>query len=73
MRTKAVNWYIYPRTDGWGLRKGKLGRTIAVYRLRRDALSEAKAQIKKCKGMIYVHNASGLLVMMIPESGIKAS
>lgn len=63
-----MNWHIYPHPkDGWVLRKRSSGRATAVYSRRREAITEAKHQAAKTKGVVFVHNSAGEVVIRIPD------
>ena len=62
-----MNWHISPHDRGWRLRKHGSGRSIAHFNLRRDAIAEATVQASKTKGVVFVHNSSGDVVIRIPE------
>ena len=62
-----MNWHVYPRGAAWGLRKAGSGRSLAEFRLRREAIAEARTQAKKTAGVVYVHNSAGDVIIRIPE------
>ena len=62
-----MNWHIHPHGRGWRLRKQASGRSSAQFNLRREAIAEATVQASKTKGVVYVHNTSGDVVIRIPE------
>lgn len=62
-----MDWHIYPNGRAWRLRKTGSGRSVAEFRLRREAITEAKTQAEKTKGVVYVHDSSGFVTIRIPE------
>ena len=59
-----MNIHIQPSKKGWALRKARAKRVLCFFPLRRDAIAAARAQKP---AVIYVHNASGMVVIRIPE------
>ncbi len=60
-----MNWHITTHKGGWKLYKGKRG-VLSSHKLRRDAIARAKKVAGK-DDVIYVHSASGGVVIRIPE------
>lgn len=68
-----MDWNIRPQGSGWRLRKNGSDKTVVEFKLRRDAIKEARHQASKTKGVIYVHNKAGDVIIRIPEIEMVAA
>ena len=66
-----MDWHITQSKEGWKLRRHGASKATAVFRLRREAIAAARAEVKKKDGVIYVHNSTGFVVVRIPELPAK--
>lgn len=61
-----MDWHVIPRGDSFGIRRAGSGRTAATFPRRHAAIKEAIANAAQTDGRVYIHNAAGEVLMIIP-------